>query len=190
MEESNVLPTDLDAASRQRLLKHRNSAIAERSTKLLTQTAAPTRQKVLTDYDGVRTLSGNPTNGEKLFKRSCAACHQYRGIGNPLGANLATLQDRTTPALLTAILDPNRAVEGKFKTYVAALKDGRVLNGMIVDLGPNSITLASSDGKTQTLLRTDVEEFVSNGLSFMPEGLEKDLTPQDLADVIAFLQAK
>ncbi|MFO1020850.1 MAG: neutral/alkaline non-lysosomal ceramidase N-terminal domain-containing protein [Planctomycetales bacterium] len=190
LEGSKISPRDLDAASRQRLLKHRNPALADRAAKILAQNPTQDRQKVLDGYDTVRTLTGNAIKGETVFKRTCAACHQYRGIGNALGANLATLQDRTTGALLTAILDPNRAVEGKFKTYVAAMKDGRVLNGMIVDLAPNSIMLASSDGKTQTLLRNDIEEFVSNGLSFMPEGLEKDLTPQDVADVIAFLQAK
>jgi putative heme-binding domain-containing protein len=92
-------------------------------------------------------------------------------------------------ALLTAILDPNLAVEGKFRSYSAVLKDGRVLTGMIVDESASNLVLAASNGMTQSLLRSEIAEISSSGLSFMPEGLERDLKPQDIADVIKFLQA-
>ena len=47
----------------------------------------------------------------------------------------------------------------------------------------------SAEGKPQVILRTDLEELYSTGKSAMPDGFEKDLKPQDLADVIAYLQA-
>jgi uncharacterized membrane-anchored protein YjiN (DUF445 family) len=71
----------------------------------------------------------------------------------------------------------------------AAMKDGRTFSGMIVEQTATSISLARPDGKRETLLRIDIDELSSTGKSFMPEGLEKDLTPQDVADVVAFLQA-
>ena len=90
--------------------------------------------------------------------------------------------------MLTAILDPNLAVEGKYRTYTAILNDGRTLSGMVIEESGTNITMAASNGTTQILLRSDIDEFAGNGISFMPEGLEKDLTPQDLADVISYLQ--
>ena len=159
-----------------------------RAQKVMVKQATESRQKVLAEYDSVKGLKGDQGRGRDVFKKTCAACHRYREEGTQIGANLASLQDRTTGALLTAILDPNQAVEGKYKSYAAALKDGRILNGMIVEESATNITLAASNGTLQTLLRSELEELASNGISFMPEGLEKDLTQQDVADVIAFLQ--
>jgi hypothetical protein len=59
---------------------------------------------------------------------------------------------------------------------------------MIVEETATSLTLALADGKRETLLRVDLEELASGGKSFMPEGLEKDLSVEQLADVIAFVQ--
>ena len=55
--------------------------------------------------------------------------------------------------------------------------------------GCGSITLLAAEGKQQVILRTDLEELVSSNKSAMPDGLEKDLQPQDLADLIAFIRA-
>ncbi|HAD61866.1 MAG TPA: hypothetical protein DCG12_21725, partial [Planctomycetaceae bacterium] len=52
-----------------------------------------------------------------------------------------------------------------------------------------SITLLGTDGKEQQVARTNLEELVSSGRSLMPEGLERDLSPQELIDVIAFVQS-
>ena len=38
-----------------------------------------------------------------------------------------------------------------------------------------------------TILRGDIDEFVSSNKSLMPEGLEKDLSHQAMADLIAYL---
>ena len=188
IEDNQITGRDLNATERQRLLTHSDAGIAMRAAKALSNQLTENRQKVLADYSSVLELNGDNARGSEIFKKSCAACHKYRGQGNQLGANLATLQDRSTKALLTAILDPNLAVEGKFRSYTAILKDGRILSGMIIEESSSNITLVASNGISQTLLRNDIDEFKSSGLSFMPEGVEKDLKPQDVADVIAFLQ--
>jgi hypothetical protein len=89
--------------------------------------------------------------------------------------------------MLDAILDPNRAVEAKFLGYIAVTNSGRIHAGMLLGESSNSVRLVGSDGKQITILRRDLETLASTRKSFMPEGLEKDLPPQDLADVIAFV---
>jgi putative heme-binding domain-containing protein len=189
LEEGRINSRDLSAAERQRLIKNSNDDIATRATKIFKALVSESRQKVLADYSSVENLAGNDLRGSEIFKKSCANCHKYRGLGNQIGGNLMSLQDRSTKALLTAIFDPNQAVEGKFRSYGAVLKDGRMLTGMIVEESTSNIVLASSNGSIQTLLRSEIDEISSSGLSFMPEGLERDLKPQDVADVITFLQA-
>ena len=52
-----------------------------------------------------------------------------------------------------------------------------------------SVTLRRDNNADVTVLRTDIDELTSTGKSLMPEGLEKDLQPQDFADLIAFIRA-
>ena len=54
--------------------------------------------------------------------------------------------------------------------------------------GTRGGTLKLADGKTETIARTDIVRFESNGASLMPEGLEQDLKLQDMADLIHFLK--
>jgi putative heme-binding domain-containing protein len=65
--------------------------------------------------------------------------------------------------------------------------DGRILNGLVANESATAVTLRRQDGKEDVLLRTQIEEMASSGQSLMPEGIEKDLKPRDLADLIAFL---
>jgi len=71
--------------------------------------------------------------------------------------------------------------------YVVVLTDGRVSTGIIAAETPGSITLRRAEGAQETVLRRDIEALSSTGKSIMPEGVEKDLTPQDMADLLAFL---
>jgi putative heme-binding domain-containing protein len=121
-----------------------------------------------------------------------------RDIGTQVGPDLVSLTDKSAAALLTAILDPNKAVEAKYLAYTAVTQDGRTVNGMITSETGNSITLAGPDGKPVTLLRADIEEFIATNKSFMPEGVEKSaaidgkesaLSAEAMSDLIAFIQS-
>ena len=182
--------TDLDAVRRDRLTHHRNQQLAARAADLLRVSASSSRDAVLTEWRGqVAELTGHSDTGRLVFEKRCSTCHRLQDIGRDVGADLAALRDRSTESLLTAILDPNRAVEAKFMSYTVVTKDGLQFTGMLKSETGASLTLTGPDGKEQTVPRTDVEELLSSTRSLMPEGLEKDLTPQDLVDVIAFVQS-
>ncbi len=109
--------------------------------------------------------------------------------GVEVGPDLAALNDKSPESLLIAILDPNRAFEAKYASFAVATVDGRVLNGLIANESGTAVTLRRQDGKEDALLRSEIQEMSASGQSLMPEGLEKDLKPQDLADLIAYLAA-
>ncbi len=188
MEQQRIRPADLDAVRRERLVKHGQADIRRRVAAVIADAAPASRDKVLAEYQKALTMKGDVQQGAARFKKTCAGCHRFRDEGRELGANLTALKDRSSPALLTAILDPNRAVEAKFQNYNAVTQDGRIFSGMVVSQTASSVTLAQPDGKQEVILRADLDEFVNTGHSFMPEGLEKDLNLQDLADIFAFLQ--
>ncbi len=99
------------------------------------------------------------------------------------------MNDKSPESLLIAILDPNRAFETKYSSFTVATADGRVVTGMIVNESATAVILRLQDGKEATLLRSEIQEMTASGQSFMPEGLEKDLKIQDIADLIAYLAA-
>ena len=190
MESKQIAPTEIDAVLRQRLLAHRSAAMRRRATKLFADTINTDRQKVIDAYQSVLTLSGDTKKGTEIFRKNCAACHQLGGVGNTVGPDLASLGDKSPPALLIAILDPNRAVEARYVGYTATTKGGRTFTGVLAAETGNSITLIGSDGKKNVLLRGDLDELSSSGKSAMPEGLEKEIKPQDLADLIAHIRSQ
>ena len=189
IEAGNVLVVDFDAGSRARLLKSRTKEIRERAGKIFESTGSESRQNVIKEYEPILSRKGNFISGSLLFHKHCTACHKFRERGNEFGANLAVLSDKSTSNLLTSILDPNRAVEKKFFNYQIVTKNGKIYSGMSFASSSTSVTLVSPDGKKETILRTDIEEYLNTGKSFMPEGLEKDLNQENISDIIAFVQS-
>ena len=135
----------------------------------------------------VNPLTGLASSGETLFATHCAACHNLGGNGNAAGPDLASLGDKTPRALLTAILNPNKAVEDQFMIYAVTTREGAGLAGMITGESANSITLMDLTGQQRQLLRTNIATLSSLGRSLMPEGLELVLSDQDLADLVAHI---
>jgi putative membrane-bound dehydrogenase-like protein len=186
--KKEIVPADIDAIRRQRLVQFKVLDIRERAAKLLAESLDPDRQKVIDSYHAVLTLKGDAVRGQPLFVKHCAACHRLAGVGNDVGPDLAALSDRSAQALLIAVLDPNRAVEARYQQYLAEMKNGQIFSGVITTETSTSVTLTGADGKPQVILRKDLESLTSTGKSPMPDGLEKDLKQQELADVFEFLR--
>jgi putative heme-binding domain-containing protein len=188
LEKKEIGLFDIDAARRQRLLDHKDPSIRSRAAKVFAGSINADRQKVLDSYAAVRTTKGDPQHGAKVFAKVCASCHHLAGVGQQVGPDLGSVADRSFDGLLIAILDPNRAVEARYVNYTAVTKAGRSYSGLIASEAGTSITLVGVDGKSQTVLRSELEEFFSSGKSAMPEGLEKDIPINEMADLIAFVQ--
>jgi putative membrane-bound dehydrogenase-like protein len=188
VERKDLPVAEVDAARRQQWLRYRNKDLRGRAERLLGGAANPDRQKIIDAYAEVLKLQGDPARGRPLFTKHCATCHRLGGTGGEVGPDLTALADKPTDYLLTAILDPNRAVEPRYVAYVAGLKNGQQITGVLTGESGNRVTLTGTDGKAQTVARSDLASLESTGRSAMPEGLEKDLRPQDLADLIAHLR--
>ena len=188
METNPNLADAVDPARRQQLLSHRNEAFRQRAKKLFAPGPAANPQELVQRYLDVDQLHGKWTPGKALFAKHCSVCHRLEGVGHAVGPDLSALTDKSTPAMLTAILDPNRAVEDKFVAYAAVMDDGRVFTGMLARQDGNSITLRQQEGKEQVLLRENLEELVNTHRSLMPEGFEKTLSRQDLAHLLAYIR--
>jgi putative heme-binding domain-containing protein len=186
VEKGAVSRADIDPARLDLLRNYPDQAVKARAAKLFT-TTLPQRQTVVAAYQDALKRKGDRDRGKALFKTNCATCHRLESVGQEVGADLSAIRDRGLEAVLLNILDPNRDVKPQYLSYVLVTTDGRILTGMIRAETTNSMTLRKPDGAEETVLRRDIDELRSTGLSFMPEGLEKQLDVAAMADLLAYL---
>lgn len=183
-----VAVAEISPVQRQQLRQHANASIREQAAALF-PAATTDRAALVARFAEVATLSGDPTRGAGHFDRLCASCHRLRGHGYDVGPDLAPFRGKPVGDFLTAILDPNAAIEPRFLAWTAELKDGRALTGIVRDESATGLKLVQPSGQTESLRRSDLAGLTPNGQSLMPDGLEQSLTPADLADLIAWIKS-
>jgi putative membrane-bound dehydrogenase-like protein len=186
IEAKQVAAADVPLARRALLMKSKDPTVAARAAKLLMQSVGK-RADVVAKYKPALQVTGVAERGHKVFIRECKTCHRLHDEGFEVGPNLATILHRSPDELLTHILDPNREVSPNYLEYAVGLNDGRTLTGLIAEETAAGLTLRKAENVQQSILRSEIDEILSTGKSLMPEGLEQKLTPQDMADLLAFL---
>lgn len=189
LEAAPVAGAQLDAARKQFLLRHPDDVLRVRAEALLGG-ANTARAEVLARYAETERIAGDPARGALLFEERCGQCHALDGKGHALGPDLSALTDKSAPALLKAILDPNETVLEQYQAFSVETKDLRTLDGIVGEETANSITIKMAGGLQETVLRSDIDRIGNSGLSLMPEGLEENLSPAQMADVLAFVQTR
>lgn len=188
VEAKKFAPGDIPPARVQALTRGGGStATKDRVAKLLGSQLLGRRADVIAAYREALAIKGNVETGRLHFKKNCSSCHKAEGFGHEIGPNLASIKTRGPDAILTNVLDPSREVNPQFVNYTAVTDDGRTITGLIGAESATAVTLKRAEGQQDTILRVNLEELASTGLSLMPEGLEKQLDKQALADVIAYL---
>ena len=123
-------------------------------------------------------------------KTSCIACHTIGYVGGKQGPDLTRIGGiRTERDLLESILFPSASFVRSYEPVIVTTKDGQTFNGVPKKDAPDEIVLVLAADKEVRIPREDVEEVRPGKVSIMPDGLDKQLTPQELADLIAFLKA-
>lgn len=188
--EKEAIPLgDVDPARLKLLTDHADASVRERAKKIVAKLQVTKRGDVLAAYKPVLEMKGDVARGKEAFKKSCAACHKLEGVGFELAPNLAAMKNRGPEAILLNVLDPNREVNPQYLNYVVQLSDGRTLNGIISAETATSLTLKRADNATDTVLRIDIERLKSTGQSLMPEGLEKQVDKQAMADLLEYFKS-
>jgi putative membrane-bound dehydrogenase-like protein len=178
----------LDLTQRDLLRTHRSEPIRTLAARLFGPLAVTARSSVIDEYKTALRLTGDLKRGAKVFEANCAACHRLDGVGHAVGPDLTSAATKDLESILTDVLDPNRFVPPNYVQYLVTDKRGRVFTGVIAGQTATSLTLRRQQGESDTILRGDVEELTSTGKSLMPEGLEKTIDKQAMADLFAFVR--
>jgi putative heme-binding domain-containing protein len=146
------------------------------------------RAKALTSFQAALALTADARHGKEVFRKNCSTCHRIDDVGVDVGPSIGDARNKTPPQLLVDIVQPSKAIDNHFVSYSVVTVEGNSYTALITAETPTSITLKMPEGKTLSLLRSNIEELQSNGISLMPEGLERNLSLQDMADVISFIK--
>jgi putative heme-binding domain-containing protein len=188
IEAKQIAASELDRVRADRLVKHADARIRERAKTLLADALPADRQKVLSDYQDVLAMAADANRGREVFQKNCSTCHRIAGVGVDVAPDIADSRVKKPEQLLVDILQPNRAIDANFVNYIVVTTDGRTLTGIVTADTASSLTIKQPEAKVVTLLRQDIDELRSTGVSLMPEGLEKNIDKQQMADLIAFIK--
>ncbi len=148
----------------------------------------PGREKVIAQTQKLLSQTrGDAGKGREVFARVCAQCHSIYGQGQNIGPDLTGNGRGSFEQLLSNVLDPSLVIGEAYQLRTVTMKDGRVLSGMIAEQSGQRVVLKVLGGQEQVLPSDQVQQIATLPVSFMPEGLEQTLTPQELVDLFAFL---
>lgn len=188
MQKGEINPAVMPAFQRWRMHRRENKEVVALAYELF-GAIDQDRAKIIADYSsGLEKEEGDPQQGRAVFeKAACSTCHRIGDLGVDVGPTLADVRFKLTDALLSDILDPNRAVEERWALYTAETKDGQSFSGLIASETSTTLEIKVAGGHSEIISRNQLVNLETSGLSLMPVGLEGVISKSEMSDLIAFL---
>jgi len=188
MQNGSIDPNALGTTQAKFLRTHPDGSVRQLAEQVLDAAPSGQRQTVIDAFLPALNLRPDAAGGKKIYEERCVSCHRLGGEGHALGPDLVTVKNTGKEKLLVNILDPNREVRPDFISYVVETKDGESLVGLVANETSTTVTVRQAYGKEDIVPRSQIRKMRSQGQSLMPEGLEVGLTPQDLANLLEYIE--
>jgi putative heme-binding domain-containing protein len=155
------------------------------------QSQQPTPEEILAaqtkDEKGGRAAEGRP-----LFEKQCAICHRFGGIGKDVGPDLTTITSRFKKAdILESILWPSKVISDQYQAEMFELADGTVVTGVLVRETAAAVLVRTGESPERPVAvpKAQIAVRAPSTVSLMPAGLLDGLSHEQIADLLAFVQA-
>lgn len=186
-----IAPTVLNVNQAQKLIalndKELTAAVAKHWGVVRT-TRDPAREQFVAEMKKlVRASPGDARRGIAVFSKICGQCHKIHGQGQEVGPDITSNGRASFDQLLSNVFDPSLVIGASYQARTVRTADGRIVTGLLVEDSDQRVVLKLQGGKLETIARADVDALKVSELSLMPEGLEKQLQPQEIADLFAFI---
>jgi putative heme-binding domain-containing protein len=136
---------------------------------------------------------GDAQRGREVFfgrRAACSACHRVGEEGGNVGPNLSHIGEiRTRRDLLEAIVFPSASFARGYEPVQIVTRGGKIHSGVIARETGDALFLRTAERAEIRMERNDVEQLAPSSTSVMPQGMDDVLTPQELADLVAYLQS-
>ena len=150
------------------------------------------RTKQITQYkkllSSTALANADPAKGRLIFKATCAACHVLYEMGGKIGPNLTGSNRANLDYILLNSIDPSYDVAKGYKMVILQTVDGRVLSGVIAEENDQRIILKTVQQPTVVILKSDIEDRTISSKSMMPDGQLDKLQPEEVMNLIKYLQ--
>ncbi|HVA47482.1 MAG TPA: PVC-type heme-binding CxxCH protein [Pirellulales bacterium] len=190
--EPAVIPSLRVEMIKPRLAKYPPAVHAEAEKLYARLTADMAAQRARLDELAESLPRGDVRRGQAIFnntKTACATCHAIGYLGGRIGPDLTRIgQVRAARDLLESIVYPSASFVRSFEPVAVVTVDGLTYNGLVRKDAPDELVLVKSPTEEIRIPRNTIEEIRPGTVSIMPQGLDKQLTPQELADLVVFLQ--
>jgi putative membrane-bound dehydrogenase-like protein len=186
MKSGGVQAWTLNFSQRRALLMNRDEAVRT-AARVLLEEKPHERNAVLQRYEAAIDAPADAARGEQVFKATCAKCHKFNGVGATVGPDLGTVRNRPSSVLLVDILQPSRAIAGGYEAYVVERISGGIEDGVLASQTPTTVVLKKED-KEIVVPRDDIRQMYAANLSAMPADLEKQISPDQMADLLRYLR--
>ncbi len=134
---------------------------------------------------------GEAAQGEALFARlNCAKCHTVKpgeALRGPFLPQVAKTYKREQ--LAESILLPSKSIAQGFVTYQFVLGNGKTLTGFVTNEAADEITVRDAEGRELKIGVADIDQRKKQEISVMPDGLVKDLTLDEFAALVSYVQS-
>ena len=142
----------------------------------------------------VLTVKGDALRGRLIYfsdAARCRTCHQLDDAVLSVGPTLTEISKKYAhdSELLQHVVSPSLKIDDKFAAWIATLNDGRVVNGLLESESAAEIVLRTTEARSITITRAEIDELQKSTRSLMPDNVLADLTAQEAADLLAFIRA-
>lgn len=189
-----LLATELKVEDWQTIISELSPEDKQAVIKLWGNVSPPTPEERLAEIrrlnNDLRAGAGQVHAGQLVFAKHCAVCHQLAGQGAKVGPDLTHVNRADKDYLLLQLVDPNAIIRKEFLAYTVVTTAGQTVSGLIAEQTPASLTLIAAKAEKTVIPMSDIEELRESTTSLMPENILKQLPPQELRDLFAYLQAQ
>ncbi|MEE3372470.1 MAG: c-type cytochrome, partial [Planctomycetota bacterium] len=150
------------------------------------------RLGTVVDRGAILGLPANPEQGRNVFfnnpAAACKNCHRIGKQGETRGPDLNQIGKKYNAAqLLEQILEPSKLMEPKYVPYLMETAEGQILTGLLEKQTDEEVWIKDARNRIHKVPAEDIELLVRQRKSLMPELLLRDLTAQQVANLVAFL---
>jgi putative heme-binding domain-containing protein len=187
MENGIIQANNLGWPRSVRLMNNSNIPLRTRA-RLLINSEEKSNEEILQQYQTNLTLNGSQLKGQTVYQENCAICHKMgQDLGMAFGPDLATMKNRRPENILSDILLPNLSIADGYDLWSVEMQNGENLQGLIASETPTAILLRFAGGQERSVARQDIRSLKVMEMSGMPSGLENNINPQEMADLLAFI---
>jgi uncharacterized repeat protein (TIGR03806 family) len=190
--DNSELPAAVVTMTIEKAGRHSDVCVRDLFERFLPPEARIKRLGSVVQPDQILSLQGDATRGRKIFFDtngvSCKNCHRIGKDGKEVGPELTKIGTKLKPdQLLESILEPSKRIDPKYVTHLAETTSGRIYTGLLVEKNVDEVVLKDAQDKVRRIPTTNVEQLVPQRQSLMPDLLVRDMTAEQVADLLAFL---